>query len=162
MRQSAETNHAPAFFRPYRESDRETCLQLFDANCPAFFAPNERSDYERFLGAAIDRYQLCLIDGRVVGAYGIYPDGTDSLALRWIVLSPQVQRKGLGTAMMNRIVAELRQVEGARLRISASHKSAPFFARFGARERKRIPDGWGPGMHRVEMELVEPWARPSA
>lgn len=141
-------------FRPYRESDRETCLQLFDGNCPTFFASNERTDYERFLDDALDRYQVCLVDGHIVGAYGLYPDGPDRLALRWIVLSPQVQGRGLGTVMMTRIVEQLRRVEGARLRISASHKSAPFFARFGARERSLIPDGWGPGMHRVEMELA--------
>jgi hypothetical protein len=56
--------------------------------------------------------------------------------------------------VMNRIVAELRRSTGVTLRISASHKSAPFFAKFGARERDRIPNGWGPGMHRVEMELA--------
>ena len=142
------------FFRPYRANDRETCLQLFDGNCPAFFAPNERSDFEQFLDAAVDRYQVCLVDGHIVGAYGVYPDGPDCWALRWILLSRHVQGQGIGTAMMTRIVAELRQVEGARLRISASHKSAPFFAKFGARERTTIPDGWGPGMHRVEMELA--------
>jgi hypothetical protein len=40
-----------------------------------------------------------------------------------------------------------------RVRISASQVSAPFFARCGARELSRVRDGWGPGMHRVEMEI---------
>jgi GNAT superfamily N-acetyltransferase len=140
-------------FRPFQKNDRQACLEMFDLNCPTFFAPNERTDYERFLDDACDRYELCLVDGRVVGGYGVYPDSPGRLALRWIMLSPKAQGRGIGSAMMARVVAALRQAGGATLRISASHKSAPFFARFGAQERTRIPDGWGPGMHRVEMEL---------
>ena len=43
--------------------------------------------------------------------------------------------------------------DGRPVSIAASHKSAPFFARFGARIVETTPDGWGPGMHRVDMEL---------
>ena len=32
-------------------------------------------------------------------------------------------------------------------------KAAAFFARFGAIEKVTTPDGWGPGMDRVDMEL---------
>ena len=140
-------------FRRYRAEDRQACLRLFDENCPTAFAPNERRDYEQFLDDAVDRYELYLIDGEVAGAFGLYPDGPDRLALRWIIVSSGKQRRGVGSAVMNRIVAELRRSTGVTLRISASHKSAPFFAKFGARERDRIPNGWGPGMHRVEMDL---------
>jgi hypothetical protein len=89
-----------------------------------------------------------------VGAYGLYADGPDRLALRWIIVSAAAQQRGLGSMMMSRIVTGLRESEGVTLRISASHRSAPFFAKFGARELTTIPDGWGPGMHRVEMELL--------
>ena len=147
-------------FRPFEENDRRACLELFDLNCPVFFAPNERSDYEEFLNEAAERYELCLENDRVVGGYGLYPDTPGRLALRWIMLSPHSQGRGLGSAMMARVVAALRESDGATLRISASHKSAPFFAKFGAEERARIPDGWGPGMHRVEMELALTSATP--
>jgi hypothetical protein len=40
------------------------------------------------------------------------------------------------------------------IRIAASHRSAPFFARFGAETVRETPDGWGPGMHRIDMELT--------
>jgi GNAT superfamily N-acetyltransferase len=138
-------------FRPYRGADREICLGLFEENCPEFFAPNERADYERFLAGVGGQYQLCSADGRVVGAYGLCLDGK-RLALRWMLLSPRHQRRGFGSAIMARVLADVRRA-GVTLRISASHKSSPFFARFGAIERSTIPDGWGPGMHRVEMEL---------
>lgn len=38
--------------------------------------------------------------------------------------------------------------------ISASQHSAPFFARFGAVQKSFLENGWGPGMHRIEMEIA--------
>ncbi|MGK2858134.1 MAG: GNAT family N-acetyltransferase [Thermoanaerobaculia bacterium] len=140
-------------FRPYEPRDRDACLRLFDENCPVYFAANERSDYALFLDDAEGRYELCLVGDAVVGACGLFPDSVGRMALRWILLAPEVQGRGLGTAIMRRVVSELRQSGIATLRISASHKSVPFFARFGAREDATLLDGWGSGMHRVEMHL---------
>jgi hypothetical protein len=51
-------------------------------------------------------------------------------------------------------VVDVGRASGSRIvRISASHKSAPFFERFGAEPTSVTEDGWGPGMHRVQMEL---------
>jgi GNAT superfamily N-acetyltransferase len=141
-------------FRIYRSSDRDGCLALFDANCPAFFAPNERQEYDEFLSAAGDAYTVCLLDGDLVGAYGVEPREDAGLALRWILLSPAVQGRGLGSRMMARMAGEARARGASHVEIAASDKSAPFFARFGAREVRTIPDGWGPSMDRVDMLLT--------
>jgi hypothetical protein len=53
--------------------------------------------------------------------------------------------------MMTRVLDVIRTRRVSLLHIAASHKSAPFFARFGAHEAARIVDGWGPQMHRVDM-----------
>ena len=145
----------PPDFRRFASADRGACLHLFDANCPQFFAPNERADYELFMTDASGDYQVCLLDGRIVGAYGVLAEGPTGLALRWIVISPECKGRGLGSAIMQRVIGAVRATgPSARLYIGASHLSAPFFARFGATEVTRTPDGWGPGMHRVDMMLV--------
>lgn len=142
-------------FRRFTAGDRPACLHLFDANCPRFFAPNERSDYETFLDEKGGGYEVCLLEGRVVGGFGVLPEGPTGLALRWILLSPELQGHGIGSAIMRRVFDQVKaHGPDARLHIGASHLSAPFFARFGARELARYPDGWGPEMHRVDMELV--------
>ncbi len=144
-----------AAFRSFAESDRDACLRLFDGNCPTHFAINERADYQTFMSEKPGDYQVCLLDDELVGAYGVLSEGPTSLALRWILVSNQHQGSGLGRAIMERVSDRLRNSgAGARLYIGASHISAPFFARFGATETGRIPDGWGPGMHRIDMELV--------
>jgi GNAT superfamily N-acetyltransferase len=140
--------------RPYQPSDRDACLALFDANCPRFFAPNERADYLAFLSTAAGAYTICSADGAVAGGYGVEAAEAGAAALRWILLSPHLHGRGLGTMIMARVMGEVRALGAARLHIAASDKSAPFFARFGAREVRTIPDGWGPAMHRVDMLLA--------
>jgi len=141
-------------FRCYEAADLQSCLALFDENCPEFFSPNERADYAAFLASCIQHYIVCLSGDRIVGAYGLYPRTSGGSALHWILLSPSSQGSGLGTLIMSRAMEALRSSDRFPLYISASHKSAPFFARSGAIETSRIADGWGPGMHRVEMQIV--------
>lgn len=141
-------------FRGYQPADCDACLALFDANCPAFFAANERADYVDFLSTAAGSYELCLIDQQVAGAYGLEPHTSGGLALRWIMLSPNVHGHGMGSRIMARVLDTLRTSRVPQLHIAASHKSAPFFAKFGAQELATVVDGFGPAMHRVDMILV--------
>ena len=143
-----------ATFRPFNTHDLPACLALFDENCPEFFAPNERDDYQAFLNGDVQGYEVCRVGDRIVGAFGLLPGSTGRMALRWILLSPNVQGQGIGSTMMNHVVMSLRAKGGGILEIAASHKSAPFFARFGAREILTTPHGFGPDMHRVDMELL--------
>jgi GNAT superfamily N-acetyltransferase len=140
-------------FRPYSKTDRETCIDLFDANCPAYFAPNERADYAQFLDRDPRGYELCLVDGQVAGAFGLIGASAARRRLNWIMLNPRFQGLGAGRAIMDRVAA-LAESEGIQVvDIAASHKSAPFFAKAGAVTTIVTHNGWGPGMHRVDMEL---------
>jgi GNAT superfamily N-acetyltransferase len=141
-------------FRPYSSADGEACLALFDANCPTFFAPNERDDYVAFLDVAPEAYEVCEVGGRVVAAFGLLSDETGNHTLTWIMLDPDSQGRGIGTLIMKRVTALASTSQSRLINIAASHLSAPFFARFGATATLRTDDGWGPGMHRVDMELV--------
>lgn len=146
-------------FRAFDVADREECLGLFDANCPESFAPNEREDYAAYLDHAPAEYEVCVDGERVVGAFGLAltSDSGARARVTWILLDPACQGRGLGRAMMQRALGAARAASVEVLDIAASHRSAAFFARFGAREVVRTNDGWGPGMHRVDMELsVEP------
>lgn len=144
---------ADVTFRPYRDADYKTCIDIFDANCPEFFAPNERQEYGAFLRGLNEGYEVCEQDGCVVGAFGLHGCSETATGLNWILLDPSVQGVGIGTRIMDRAIDLGRKSGVDLMRISASHKSAPFFERFGAKAVSVTPNGWGPGMHRVEMEL---------
>ena len=143
----------PIAFTPYEADDRGACLAMFDANCPDFFAPNERADYALFLEAmAAGGYHVGRVEGRALCAFGVTAQADGSAGLNWIRTAPEARGAGHGRAMM--AAAETMALDlGARLvHIAASQHSAPFFARFGAVEISRTEDGWGPAMHRIDME----------
>jgi GNAT superfamily N-acetyltransferase len=140
-------------FRVYETADRADCLRLFDENSPEFFSPNEREDYMDFLSHHSQHYVVALLEDKILAAYGFHPLPGNAAALHWILLSRASQGKRLGSLMMSHVLSQMRDSNRSPLYISASHKSAPFFSRFGAIEISREPDGWGPGMHRVEMRI---------
>ena len=140
-------------FRPFSNADTDACLAIFDANCPAFFAPNERADYESFLATSPEGYEVGEADGRVVAAFGLTRGDRPGARLSWIMLNPDSKGLGLGSSIMKRVISHGRAAGAPLIRIAASHKSADFFARFGAVARQHTRDGWGPGMDRVDMEL---------
>ncbi|MCS5593886.1 MAG: hypothetical protein NZ730_05005 [Porticoccaceae bacterium] len=54
---------------------------------------------------------------------------------------------------MSRVSTLVRASGVSLVTIATSHKSALFFAKCGAVEINFTDNGWGPGMHRVDMEL---------
>jgi hypothetical protein len=62
-------------FRPYCPTDIDSCLDIFDANCPKYFAANERDEYRCFLDDVPTNYEVCEVDGQVLGAFGLLGNG---------------------------------------------------------------------------------------
>lgn len=141
-------------FLKYSQEKKAACLSLFDLNCPEYFAPNERSDYEDFLNSIPDDYELCERDGELVGAFGVSRGGSGTAGLEWIMLNPSAQGGGLGTAIMQRVIEQARRLGTGKLLIATSHKAHEFFEKMGAVAVSEVENGWGPGMHRIDMELV--------
>ena len=146
-------------FRRYNESDFDACVHIFDANCPDFFAPNEREDYIAFLGVVEEHNQVCLMADRVCGAFAILNEDSDK-RLNWITIHPEYHGIGLGSAIIHCAISLARESSANHLLIAASHKSSPFFTKFGAIPIKTTPDGWGPGMHRIDMQLKVSLSQP--
>lgn len=140
-------------FRQYRRDHYEVCMSLFDANCPAYFAPNERADYEAYLSSVPVGYEIAYLDNESCGAFGFQILDAVQARLQWILVAPSAQGMGVGLQMMTRVknLADSRRTQ--EVHIAASQKSAPFFARFGAKPGVTTPHGWGHGMHRIDMLL---------
>ena len=141
-------------FLKYSPENQAACLSLFDLNSPEFFAPNERDDYKNFLNSVPRDYELCEKDGKLVGAFGLSSMSSDVGALEWILLNPAVQGSGLGTTIMNRVMEWAMQRGFSQLKIATSHKAYKFFEKKGAVAVSELENGWGPGMHRIDMEVA--------
>ena len=55
--------------------------------------------------------------------------------------------------MMLAVLQEANDNGVERVLIAASQHSGPFFAKFGAEQLDFIKDGWGDGMHKLDMIL---------
>ena len=139
--------------RSYSLSDKSSCLQIFDLNCPSFFSPNERYDYEAFLNREFQDYKVLVQEHGVIGAFGLSLTNPKVGRLRWILLHPAFQGKGLGSHIMTQVQAIAKAKKLEQVSIAASQHSAPFFAVYGAKTVEISPNGWGPGMHRHELTL---------
>jgi len=140
-------------FRTYSQNDKEECLSLFDENCPEYFSPNEREDYEDFLAATPKGYEVLVYDDEIVGVFGLFRESDIEAKLDWILLSQNRQGDGLGSLIMNRVISQATESSFQIITIATSHKAYKFFLKKGASIISEKQNGWGPGMHRIDMEL---------
>ncbi|MHA2689462.1 GNAT family N-acetyltransferase [Vibrio harveyi] len=118
-----------------------------------YFTINEREDYAEFLDSDPQGYEVCFLNGELVGAYGLSGKTQAFHSLNWILISPKAQGMKIGHEFMSRAIHRAEQLNIPQIKIATSHLSAPFFAKYGAVELNYIPDGWGVDMHRIDMEL---------
>ena len=141
-------------FLKYDESYFDSCIRLFDENCPNYFTENEKEDYIEFLKGNTSGYFVVAIGPSIVSAFGLItkPDSIRG-RLSWILVSSESKGNGLGVKMMSFVKNAAIEKELFAIDIAANHLSAPFFKKFGAKRLKETTDGWGQGMHRIDMEL---------
>jgi GNAT superfamily N-acetyltransferase len=142
-------------FRPFQGADVDACIALFDANCPRYFAESERQAYMEFLRSHPAGYQLCIIDGRVAGAFGVRRSSTENRSrIEWVIIDPEIHGAGIGSLMIKAAThIAVMDHHSKVVEVTATQKSAPFFARFGAHS---INTRWSPTDDRtleVDMEM---------
>ena len=149
-------------FKPYSQGNMAACLELFDLNCPRFFAREERSDYSYFLQQLPDSrsthnvYLLGWREQRLIACFGVARVSSETCALTWIMVHPEYQRQRCGEEMMAQLFTLAAAACYRKVAVSTSQHADQFFARFGAVTLRSQNDGWGPGMHRVDMEISLP------
>ena len=144
---------ADMLIRPFVPEDRDACLALFDSNLPRFFAPHERAEFGTWLHDP-GEYFVLEDGGQVVACGGVWLDPRNSerpAGLSWGMVARDAHRRGYGSALLHFRLERLRALGAAEAHLDTSQHSAPFFARFGFREVRRVPDGYGPGLDRVNM-----------
>lgn len=139
--------------RPFDPEDRDACLALFDSNVPEFFAPHERAEFGTWLHDP-GEYFVLEDGGRVMACGGVWldPDSSERPAgLSWGMVARNTHRQGYGSELLAFRLERLRALGATEAHLDTSQHSAPFFGRFGFREVRRVPGGYGPGLDRVDM-----------
>ena len=150
-------NSAHVSVRPYAPQDRMACLAIFDGNTPDYFGPSERTEFAAFLDAASVNYLVLeTATGVIVGCGGYYVKSSGGVAgLAWGMVDRAWHKRGLGRVLLDARLALLRRFPDAALvRVNTSQHSRGFFERCGFRAVRVVPDGYAPGIDRVESELA--------
>ncbi len=146
--------------RAYDAADRAACLALFDGNTPTFFAAGERSDFAGFLDAhaASWAFQVVERSGGIVacGGHRVAADG-ETAGFCWGMVDRAQHRTGLGRILTQARLDAARATPGVRqVRLDTSQHTQGFYARFGFVVERVVPDGYSPGLDRVDMLLRWP------
>jgi predicted GNAT family N-acyltransferase len=142
--------------RPYRESDREACLGIFESNVPTFFAPSEAADFAEFLEDEVDENYFVVEDEatQLVGCGGVFLRG-DCAGFCWGMVEHNRHRRGIGTFLLVARLEHLRRSypHVSTVQLDTSQHSRGFFARFGFVTTRVTPNAYAPGLDRVDMVL---------
>jgi ribosomal protein S18 acetylase RimI-like enzyme len=143
--------------RPYRPSDKEACLRIFDSNSPSYFLANERDIFARYLDNHAEGYMVVETAERAVIACGGYVIGLDGGAASfcWGMVDKEWHGKGLGKFLLTNRLSSLAQIPKMKLiRMDTSQRSVEFFMKWGFKTYRITQNHYGPGFHRHEMYLI--------
>ena len=140
-------------FKAYSKENYEQCLGLFDLNCPKYFASIEKNDYIEFLNQTKEGYVTIHHDSILIGAYGVHKTSSESASQSWTLIHPKYQNQGIGRLIMERVFSFLESNQLDKLFLSTSQQTEAFFVKFGAIRIDYIENGWGEGLHRIEMKI---------
>jgi GNAT superfamily N-acetyltransferase len=93
------------------------------------------------------------LEKRPGGGFGLSNADNSGSVLSLVLLNPDFQQIGIGTAMIHRTIMRARPGGKPWIEIGAIHLSAPFLAWFGAKILSENKHRWGPNWHRIEMDF---------
>ena len=144
--------------RPFISEDRPACLSIFDSNVPPFFAPEERVEFCDHLENldAIKTPYIVLVRGDVVVACGgLTVDMKCQKALMvWGMVKRELHGFRLGSILTQaRLTLASSIPDLTKIELSTSQHTNGFYERFGFVLSKITPNGFGPGLDRLDMTL---------
>jgi N-acetylglutamate synthase-like GNAT family acetyltransferase len=141
--------------RPYADHDRQACLDILSDNTPEFFVPADRDSLCEFLAKLPGPYFVGEEQGAVVACGGWAIESADVVVLTWGMVRRDLHRRGMGRALLRfRLDDARRATQASVARLRTVQLVQGFFAKEGFRVTSVVPDGFGPGLDRVTMELA--------
>lgn len=145
---------APLRIRPYRPTDRDACLALFDSNVPGSFTPEERPEFAAFIDALPGPYLVAeeASSGRVVACGGLAPREPSAAVLCWGMVDAERQGEGIGRVLLRVRLAQACAMAGVtHVEMNTSNETEAFFLREGLHTVRVQEHYFRPGLHRHDM-----------
>ena len=130
--------------RPYRESDEQPVVALWREVFPDAPPWNDpRRDIARKLFEQRELFLVATVDGSVVGTAMAGYDGHRGWVY-YLAVSPEQRRTGIGTALMQRVEADLAAVGCPKLNLqvrASNEEAVSFYQRLGYVIEQRVSMG---------------------
>jgi N-acetylglutamate synthase-like GNAT family acetyltransferase len=148
-------NNAPGMkIRSYSVRDRDACLEILAGNTPGFFVPKDCETLTGFLSDLPGPYFVTEADGMIVACGGWALDTEGVADLTWGMVRRSLHRRGIGRHLLQYRLQSIRENTHAKVvRVRTAQLVQEFFARQGFITVEVAPNGFGPGLDRVTMDL---------
>jgi GNAT superfamily N-acetyltransferase len=144
-------------FRQYVSTDREACLAVFESNVPEFFLESERGEFLSGIDHENVRTYFVVEDdrGRVVACGGYLLDERNGAAwITWGMVARDQHRRGIGTFLLASRLARLWELGTVKVvHLDTTQHSRRFYERHGFVAERFVENGYGLGMHRIDLIL---------
>lgn len=154
-----------AKMRAYRDSDKDSCMEIFQSNVPKYFTLEEVNEFERFLTKLGDPeatdnppYYVMELEDKLIGCGGFGKkkgiDGADAITFVWGMVDRSYHKQGYGAQLLQFRLAEIPlHFPGKPVILDTTQFSYSFFEKYGFRTVKITENSYGAGMHRYDMVL---------
>ena len=141
--------------RKYANTDRAAVLLLLQLNTPKYFHPDEKQDLEEYLDHKRERYFVYEDSNTILGAGGINFFPKTSLArISWDMVHPAHQGKGIGKALTQYRIEEIKNTPGIRtIQVRTSQLAYKFYQNSGFILERIEPDFWAEGLDLYQMKI---------
>jgi len=125
---------------PYKIEHKERLIEIFRENTPKFYAPEEEGDFLAFLTRDTNQYYTIKSFNDVAGGGG-YTFDNDRARLIWNMVDPKYRDQGLGRALLNFCLEELKKSRlTSMVEVWTSEYAHPFYAKFGFEVLDKLQD----------------------
>lgn len=151
--------------RKYRDSDKDSCMEIFKTNVPTYFTLEEVDEFDRFLTKLNDPeatnnppYFVMELENKLIGCGGFGDkkgiDDMDSITFVWGMIDRSYHKKGFGEQLLLFRLEEIKlQFPGKPVILDTTQFSYTFFEKYGFKTVKITENSYGEGMHRYDMVL---------
>lgn len=140
----------------YKNSDKQSLIQIFRQNIPKYFAPKELEDFIMYLDKHADTYFTVKAGDIINGGFGYVIDKQEQTgSITWIFFHPDTTGTGLGTASLNYCLPILKSNSFVdKITVRTSQHANLFFEKFGFNLIEIKKDYWGKDLDLYSMELL--------
>lgn len=141
--------------RPFKTTDTELLIDIFNHNTPKYFAKHELNEFLNYLQTPhANTYFVLEENDRIIGGAGYEIRKSDTSGrINWIFLHPDYKSTGNGRQVVEQLIQLIKADTSVdKLVVRTSQFAFAFFKKLGYKTLQIEKDHWAPGLDLYLME----------